>query len=129
MIPPGRLIKQGIELPCIGDGRQSGTSGCPSILNASPEAATGGMLGFLKDGDRIRIDLLKRTANVILSEEEIQKRKEELGPYVERDPRPSQTPWQEMFRNDVDELSEGMVMKSAVKYQRIAQKGVPRANH
>lgn len=127
MIPPGRLINQGIELPCIGDGRQSGTSGSPSILNASPEAATGGMLAYLKDGDRLRIDLLKRTANVLLSTEEIEARKKEMGPY--KIPK-SQTPWQEIFRETASELSEGMVIKSAVKYQRLAQTaGVPRQNH
>ena len=127
MIPPGRLIKQGIELPCIGDGRQSGTSGSPSILNASPEAATGGMLGYLKDGDRLRIDLLKRRADVMMTPDEIEARKREMGPYK----RPaSQTPWQEMFRDTVSELSEGMVIRSAVKYQRLAQTaGVPRQNH
>jgi dihydroxy-acid dehydratase len=127
MIPPGHLIKKGIELPCIGDGRQSGTSGSPSILNASPEAATGGMLGYLKDGDRLRIDLLKRRADVMKSPEEIEARKKEMGPYK----RPaSQTPWQEIFRDTVGELNEGMVIKSAVKYQRLAQTmGVPRQNH
>ncbi|GFZ51261.1 hypothetical protein JCM24511_09019 [Saitozyma sp. JCM 24511] len=127
MIPPGRLIKEGIELPCIGDGRQSGTSGSPSILNASPEAATGGMLGYLKDGDRLRIDLLKRQADVILTPEQIAKRKEELGPYKYP---PHQTPWQEIYRNQVSELSEGMVLKDAVKYQRVAKRyPVGRANH
>ena len=127
MIPPGRLIKQGIELPCIGDGRQSGTSGSPSILNASPEAATGGMLGYLKDGDKLRIDLLKRRADVLMSEQEIQKRKVEMGEYKKP---ASQTPWQEIYRSQVSELSEGMVLKSAVKYQKIAQThGVPRQNH
>ena len=126
MIPPGRLIKQGIELPCIGDGRQSGTCGTPAILNASPEAATGGMLGYLKDGDVIRVDLLKRTANVKLTEDEIKERKAELGPFKIPE---SQTPWQEIFRDTVGELSEGMVIKSAVKYQRIASKHMGRQNH
>ncbi|WVW85917.1 hypothetical protein I302_107955 [Kwoniella bestiolae CBS 10118] len=127
MIPPGELIKKGIELPCIGDGRQSGTSGSPSILNASPEAATGGMLGYLKDGDKVRIDLLKRTADVLLSAEEIEERKREVGLY--QFPK-SQTPWQEIYRGSVSELSEGMVIKSAVKYQRLAQtQGIPRQNH
>jgi dihydroxy-acid dehydratase len=129
MIPPGKLIQQGIELPCIGDGRQSGTSGSPSILNASPEAATGGMLGYLKDGDRVRIDLLKRRADVLMSEEEIEARKKEMGSYMAKVPK-SQTPWQEIFRDTADELSEGMVIKSAVKYQRLAQTaGIPRQNH
>lgn len=129
MIPPGALINKGIELPCIGDGRQSGTSGSPSILNASPEAATGGMLGYLKDGDRLRIDLKLRKADVLLSPEQIEERKNELGPYSQKVPA-SQTPWQEIFRENVGELSEGMVFDKAVKYQRLAQvHGVPRQNH
>jgi dihydroxy-acid dehydratase len=127
MIPPGRLIKQGIELPCIGDGRQSGTSGTPSILNASPEAATGGTLAYLQDGDIIRIDLAKRRADVKISSEDLEERKKKMGPY--QYPR-NQTPWQEMFRNSVGELADGMVIKDAVKYQRIAQtQGMPRRNH
>ncbi|KAM0753989.1 putative dihydroxy-acid dehydratase [Meredithblackwellia eburnea MCA 4105] len=128
MLPPASLVKQGIELPCVGDGRQSGTSGTPSILNASPEAATeGSMLGYLRDGDKVRIDLLKRRADVLLSPEEIAERKKTWPKFPVPE---SQTPWQEIFRNDVSELSEGMVMKSAVKFQRIAQtRGVPRDNH
>jgi dihydroxy-acid dehydratase len=127
MIPPGRLIKQGIELPCIGDGRQSGTSGTPSILNASPEAATGGTLAYLQDGDIIRVDLGKRRADVKISDEELARRKEAMGSY--KFPR-SQTPWQEMFRKNVSELSDGMVLRDAVKYQKIAQTmGLPRRNH
>ncbi|WVQ75328.1 dihydroxy-acid dehydratase [Cryptococcus sp. DSM 104548] len=137
MLPPGRLVKQGVELPCIGDGRQSGTSGSPSILNASPEAATGGTLGLLKNGDRIRIDLLKRRADVLLSEEELEERRKELGPYKDREgargrmvPK-SQTPWQELFRGTVEELSGGMTIRGAAeRYQRLAQTaGVPRQNH
>lgn len=130
MLPPAELIKQGLELPCIGDGRQSGTCGTPAILNASPEAATGGMLGYLRDGDRVRVDLGRRTANVLLSDAEITKRKAEMGRYADKKMPKSQTPWQEIFRDSVDELSEGMVMKEAVKYQRIAQTmPVPRQNH
>ncbi|MBM3226014.1 MAG: dihydroxy-acid dehydratase family protein [Candidatus Tectomicrobia bacterium] len=131
MRPPADLIKQGIrELPCIGDGRQSGTSGSPSILNASPEAATGGGLAILKTGDRVRIDLNKRTADILISKAEIKKRQTALaraGGY----PIPEhQTPWQEIQRGMVDELSNGMVLKPAVKYQRIAAtKGIPRDNH
>jgi dihydroxy-acid dehydratase len=127
MIPPGRLIKQGIELPCIGDGRQSGTSGTPSILNASPEAATGGTLAYLQDGDIIRVDLGKRRADVKISDEELAQRKKAMGTF--RIPK-SQTPWQEISRKNVGELSEGMVIKDAVKYQKIAQTmGIPRRNH
>ena len=131
MRPPAYLLKKGItSLPCIGDGRQSGTSGSPSILNASPEAATGGGLAVLKTGDRVRIDLKKRTANILISEAELAKRHAELkakGGY--RFPK-SQTPWQEIQRGMVDELSNGMVLKPAVKYQKIhATFGVPRDNH
>jgi dihydroxy-acid dehydratase len=131
MRAPDYLLKKGIlALPCIGDGRQSGTSGSPSILNASPEAATGGGLALLKTGDRIRIDLKKRTANMLVPDEELARRRAKLEaaggyPYP-----PSQTPWQEIQRAVVDELSEGMVLKPAVKYQRIhATFGIPRDNH
>ncbi|WVQ67598.1 dihydroxy-acid dehydratase [Kwoniella botswanensis] len=127
MIPPGRLIKKGIELPCIGDGRQSGTSGSPSILNASPEAATGGNLGLLQDGDVVRIDLAKGRADIKVDPEELRVRREKMGLY--KGPK-SQTPWQELFRENVSELSEGMVIPKAVKYQRLAQTaGIPRRNH
>ena len=131
MRAPSYLLKKGITaLPCIGDGRQSGTSGSPSILNASPEAATGGALALLQTGDRVRIDLKKRTANMLVSDDELTKRRAKLDaaggyPYP-----PSQTPWQEIQRGVVDELSEGMVLKPAVKYQKIhATFGVPRDNH
>ncbi|HWK66024.1 MAG TPA: IlvD/Edd family dehydratase, partial [Rhizobiaceae bacterium] len=132
MQPPAALIKKGItELPCVGDGRQSGTSGSPSILNASPEAAAGGGLAILRDGDRVRIDLRKGRADILASEEELQHRRAELarsGGYRYPD---HQTPWQEIQRGMVDQLSEGMVLKPAVKYQRVSQqgKGVPRDNH
>ncbi|ODO01740.1 dihydroxy-acid dehydratase [Cryptococcus amylolentus CBS 6273] len=131
MLPPGRLVKEGVELPCIGDGRQSGTSGSPSILNASPEAATGGTLGLLQNGDRIRIDLLKRRADVLLPPEELEKRRKEWGTYKQRGKVPeSQTPWQELFRQTAGELSGGMTVRGAEKYQRLAQTaGVPRQNH
>ena len=131
MRPPNYLIKKGVTaLPCIGDGRQSGTSGSPSILNASPEAATGGGLAILKTGDRVRIDLNKRSADILISKEEYDKRRATLqghGGYKYPD---HQTPWQEIQRGLVDELSDGMVLKPAVKYQKIAAtKGVPRDNH
>ena len=131
MRPPAYLLKKGImALPCIGDGRQSGTSGSPSILNASPEAATGGGLALLQTGDRVRIDLKKRSANMLVSDEELAKRRARLeatGGY--RYPA-SQTPWQEIQRSVVGELNEGMVLKPAVKYQRINETmGLPRDNH
>ena len=131
MRAPDYLLKKGVSaLPCIGDGRQSGTSGSPSILNASPEAASGGNLALLKTGDRVRIDLGKRSANILISDDELAKRRAALtaaGGYKYPD---HQTPWQEIQRGMVDELSNGMVLKPAVKYQRIAEtKGVPRDNH
>jgi dihydroxy-acid dehydratase len=130
MRSPDYLLKRGIrELPCVGDGRQSGTSGSPSILNASPEAATGGGLALLRTGDRVRIDLDKRTADVLISDAELAERRATLaaaGGYKYPD---SQTPWQEIQRGLVNELSDGMVLKPAVKYQRIAEKGLPRDNH
>jgi dihydroxy-acid dehydratase len=130
MQPPAALIKRGVtELPCIGDGRQSGTSGSPSILNASPEAATGGGLALLKTGDRVRIDLNKRTANILISKAEYERRRTAFKRQGGYKYPANQTPWQEIQRSMVDELSVGMVLKPAVKYQRIAAKGVPRDNH
>ncbi len=131
MQPPGEKIKQGLtELPCIGDGRQSGTSGSPSILNASPEAASGGGLALLRTGDRVRIDLNKRTADILISAEEYAQREEALANDGGFKFPESQTPWQEIQRSMVDELSEGMVLKPAVKYQKVAwTKGTPRDNH
>jgi len=130
MQPPAALIKKGVtSLPCIGDGRQSGTSGSPSILNASPEAAAGGGLALLRTGDRVRIDLNKGTADILATPAELAERRAELqknGGY--RYPA-SQTPWQEIQRAMVDQLGDGMVLEPALKYQRVAQKWVPRDNH
>ena len=131
MQPPAKLIRAGVqELPCIGDGRQSGTSGSPSILNASPEAATGGNLAILKTNDVVRIDLNKRSVDIKISKAEIDKRHQVLKKKGGHPIPESQTPWQEIQREIVDELSEGMVLKPAVKYQKIdRKKGVPRDNH
>ena len=131
MQPPARLIKAGIqELPCIGDGRQSGTSGSPSILNASPEAATGGNLAILKTNDIVRVDLNKRSVDIRISKAEILRRQRRLKAAGGHPIPDSQTPWQEIQRDYVDELSEGMVLKPAVKYQKIdRKKGIPRDNH
>jgi xylonate dehydratase len=131
MQPPGTLIKRGVlSLPCVGDGRQSGTSGTPSILNASPEAAAGGGLALLQTGDRVRIDLNKRSADILISDEELARRRKDLEARGGFAYPASQTPWQEIQRSMVDQLSEGMVLKPAVKYQRVAQTfGVPRDNH
>ncbi|HEX2654603.1 MAG TPA: IlvD/Edd family dehydratase [Xanthobacteraceae bacterium] len=131
MQPPAALIKKGVKsLPCIGDGRQSGTSASPSILNASPEAAAGGGLALLKTGDRVRIDLGKGTADIVISKAELAKRCAALEKNGGYHYPASQTPWQEIQRSMVDQLSEGMVLKPAVKYQRVAKRmGVPRDNH
>ena len=131
MQPPAALIKKGImSLPCIGDGRQSGTSGSPSILNASPEAAANGGLALLKTGDQVRIDLRKGTADILISKEELANRRADLMKHGGFQYPASQTPWQEIQRSMVDQLSDGMVLKPAVKYQRVAQKfGVARDNH
>jgi len=131
MQPPARLIKAGVqELPCIGDGRQSGTSGSPSILNASPEAATGGNLAILKTNDIVRVDLNKRSVDLKVSKAEILRRQRKLKEAGGHPIPDSQTPWQEIQRDLVDELSEGMVLKPAIKYQKIDQKkGIPRDNH
>ena len=125
MQPSDDLIKKGItELPCIGDGRQSGTSGSPSILNASPESATGGGLAWLRTGDTVVIDLNKYTADMLVSSEEIESRKKDgVPPYPA-----SQTPWQEIQRNYVGELANGGVLENAVKYQKV-KKDLPRDNH
>jgi dihydroxy-acid dehydratase len=125
------LIKKGItSLPCIGDGRQSGTSGSPSILNASPEAAIGGGLALLKTGDRVRIDLEKGTANILISDAELAERRAALAQHGGYKYPPSQTPWQEIQRSMVEQFADGMVLTPAVKYQRVAQTmGVPRDNH
>ncbi len=130
MQPPAALIKKGVNaLPCIGDGRQSGTSGSPSILNASPEAAAGGGLALVRTGDRIRIDLKKRTANILISDEELATRRAALEKHGYAYPK-SQTPWQQIQREMVAQFDDGMVLKPAVKYQRLAQTmGVPRDNH
>ncbi|MFO0992772.1 MAG: dihydroxy-acid dehydratase, partial [Hyphomicrobiales bacterium] len=131
MRAPSQLIEKGVHsLPCVGDGRQSGTSGSPSILNASPEAAAGGGLALLKNGDRVRIDLNKGTADILISKEELEKRRAKLNSNGGYHVPESQTPWQELFRANVDQLAQGMVMKGAVKFQRIAKtKGIPRDNH
>jgi dihydroxy-acid dehydratase len=130
MQPPAALIKKGVtSLACIGDGRQSGTSGSPSILNASPEAAAGGGLALLKTGDRVRIDLNKGSADILIPAAELAARRAAVDKSGGYQYPASQTPWQEIQRAMVDQLAEGMVLAPAVKYQRVAQKSVPRDNH
>jgi xylonate dehydratase len=127
MQPPDELIKRGItSLPCVGDGRQSGTSASPSILNASPEAAVGGGLAYLRTGDRVRVDLNKRQVNVLISEEELARRQAST-------PLPElahQTPWQEIYRKFVGQLSTGACLEPATLYlDIIKERGNPRHSH
>ena len=131
MRPPAYLIKKGVSaLACIGDGRQSGTSGSPSILNASPEAAAGGNIALLKTGDRVRIDLNTGRADILISDEELAQRRRALeaaGGYAYP---ASQTPWQEMQRAVVGQLETGAVLEPAVKYHRLVDRfGLPRDSH
>jgi dihydroxy-acid dehydratase len=127
MQPPDALIRRGItSLPCIGDGRQSGTSASPSILNASPEAAIGGNLAILRTGDRVRVDLRARRVDLLASEEEIAARRAALSPVTLR----NQTPWQALYRQTVGQLSDGACMESALPYQDLAHTaGPPRHSH
>ncbi len=131
MRPPAELIRAGItELPCIGDGRQSGTSGTPAILNVSPEAAVGGGLALLRSGDRLRIDLRACRVDVLLEEAVLAGRRRELEAKGGYGYPPSQTPWQEMQRACIGQIADGAVLEPAVKYQRLAQTaGIPRHNH
>src|SRR5215217_1070259 len=131
MQPPAALIKRGIlSLPCIGDGRQSGTSGSPSILNASPEAAADGGLAILRTGDKVRIDLNKGDANILISDAELAKRRAELSAQGGFPIPKSQTPWQELYRSTVGQQATGACMELATRYQNIAGTvGVARDNH
>ena len=125
MQPPDRLIREGVlELPTLGDGRQSGTSGSPSILNVTPESAVGGGLALLKTGDILRTDLNQGTLDVLLDGSELRKRREKLKSLkIEH-----QTPWQEIYRDTVGQLSEGGIIELAAKYRKI-RKTIPRHSH
>ena len=131
MRPPAYLITEGITaLPCIGDGRQSGTSGSPSILNASPEAAADGGLALIRTGDRVRIDLRRGAVDVLISDAELADRRTALKAAGGFAYPASQTPWQEIQRALVGQLNTGAILEGAEKYQRIAQTmGLPRDNH
>ena len=123
--PSDALLKKGIRsLPTLGDGRQSGTSGSPSILNASPEAAAGEGLALLQHGDTIRVDLNKRSVDMLVSEEELTKRRAQW----KREIRPHQTPWQQIYRETVGPLATGGCMELATAYQKV-WKAKPRNNH
>lgn len=125
MQPPDELLKRGItSLPTIGDGRQSGTADSPSIVNASPESAAGGGLAWLRTGDLIRIDLNNRRCDMLVSDEELKRRKAEGVPPVPA----SETPWQAMYRRSVGQLASGACIEEALEFQRIGH-GVPRHNH
>ena len=125
MQPPDALIKRGIlNLPTLGDGRQSGTSDSPSILNASPESAVGGGLAYVRTGDTIRIDLNTGSCDMLVTEEVLAERKAEGIPAVP----PSQTPWQELYRSTVGQMHDGACMELAVKYRGVADT-MPRHNH
>lgn len=130
MRPPAYLLKQGIDaLPCIGDGRQSGTSGSPSILNAVPEAADGGGLALLQTGDRIRIDLNRCRVDMLLSETELAERSAALNARGGYASPASQSPWQQYFREMVEPLDRGMTLRDADTYRNIAHNTLPRDNH
>jgi len=131
MQPPAALIKKGIlSLPCIGDGRQSGTSGSPSILNASPEAAANGGLAILKTGDKVRIDLNKGEANILISDAEVKQRHADLMAAGGFKYPKNQTPWQELYRDTVGQQSTGACLELATRYHNIAGTvGVARDNH
>ncbi|WP_205598586.1 dihydroxy-acid dehydratase, partial [Halomonas sp. NO4] len=130
MQPPEALIRRGIEsLPCLGDGRQSGTSGSPSILNASPEAAIGGGLALLEDGDRLRVDLGRGEVRLLIDDQELATRRAWLeagGGYRYPD---HQTPWQEIQRTLVEPLDRGMTLEGATRYRDVARQSPPRDNH
>ncbi len=130
MRPPTRLIEKGIRaLPTVGDGRQSGTSESPSILNASPESAVGGNLAIVKTGDRVRLDLERRRLDLLLTQEEIAQRQAELKRNPPRIP-PSQTPWQDIYRRNVGQLSTGACLEPAVLHLKVVETyGSPRRNH
>jgi len=125
MQPPDALCRAGItELPTLGDGRQSGTSASPSILNASPESAVGGGLALIQTGDRVRIDLKARRVDLVLSDAALAERRRALTlPKLE-----NQTPWEEIYRSTVGQLSTGMCMELATHYHRIVEK-IPRHSH
>jgi dihydroxy-acid dehydratase len=125
MTPPGALVRKGFRmLPCLGDGRQSGTSDSPSILHAAPESAAGGNLAILRTGDEVRVDLANRRVDLLLSDEEIERRRRELPPRQLK----NDSPWQELYRAHVGQLDTGACLDFAVGYRDL-RKTVPRHSH
>jgi dihydroxy-acid dehydratase len=125
MTPPGALVQKGVRLlPCMGDGRQSGTSDSPSILNISPEAAIGGNLAILQNGDSIRVSIRERSVNLLVPQEEIDRRRSELKPLNIQ----NNTPWEELYRSAVGQLETGGCLEFATKYRDV-RKVVPRHSH
>ncbi len=125
MSPPGALVRKGFGmLPCMGDGRQSGTSDSPSILHASPESAAGGNLGILETGDLVKVDLKNRRVDVLISDEEIARRRAALVPRSLK----NDSPWQQFFRENVGQLDTGACLEFAIGYQDL-RKTVPRHSH
>lgn len=125
MAPPGELVRKGIRvLPCMGDGRQSGTSDCPSILNVSPEAAVGGNLAILRNGDKVRVSIRESSVNLLVSPEEIERRRANLKPFQPE----NHTPWEEFYRSHVGQLDTGACFDFATKYRNV-RKVVPRHSH
>jgi dihydroxyacid dehydratase/phosphogluconate dehydratase len=125
MQPPSALIEKGVKhLPTIGDGRQSGTSESPSILNASPEAAVGGGLALLETGDMVKLDINTGRMDVLISDEELEKRRAAWKPNLPAD----QTPWQKMYRESVGQLSTGGCIEMATAFQKTSTT-LPRNNH
>jgi dihydroxy-acid dehydratase len=127
MAPPRELIRKGVHvLPCMGDGRQSGTSASPSILHASPEAAAGGNLALLRNGDIVEIDLRNGTVNVLVDDAELARRRAALPPATIE----HHTPWQEIYREKVTDLDEGATLRTQGHYTRIVERfGTPRNSH
>lgn len=127
MAPPVSLVREGItSLPTLGDGRQSGTSASPSILNMSPEAAVGGGLALLRTGDRIRVDLNARKVDVLVDDGELARRRETAEFKIP----PAQTPWQELYRQTVGQLSTGGCLEPATLYLKVVEtRGNPRHSH
>jgi dihydroxy-acid dehydratase len=125
MTPPGSLVQKGIRmLPCMGDGRQSGTSDSPSILNISPEAAVGGNLAIVQNGDRVRVSIRERSVNLLVPQEEIERRRSEMKPFKPE----NHTPWEEFYRANVGQLETGACLEFATKYRDVGRV-VPRHSH